>query len=42
MGFIITSGVGLGAVLPDIYWLTGWAVALFAIGILLFRRSMTS
>lgn len=40
--YIITSGAGFGAVLPDLYWLTGWAVALFAIGVLLFRRSMTS
>lgn len=37
---VITRGFGFGDILPDLYWLIGWTVALFALGILLFRRSM--
>jgi len=37
---VITRGVGVTAILPDLYWLIGWAVAVFATGIVLFRRSM--
>lgn len=39
---VITRGAGFTAVLPDVYWLIGWTVILFAAGIVLFRRSMTS
>ena len=39
---VITRGVGFTGILPDIYWLIGWTIALFAIGIVLFRRSMTN
>ena len=39
---VITRGAGFTGILPDLYWLIGWTVALFAIGIVLFRRSMTS
>ena len=38
--YVINGGVPLGNVSYDIYWLVGWTVALFAIGIVLFRRSM--
>ena len=37
---VITKGVGFTSILPELYWLIGWTVALFAIGIVLFRRSM--
>jgi ABC-2 type transport system permease protein len=37
---VITRGFGFTDVLPDIYWLIGWAIVLFTIGIILFRRSM--
>ncbi|MBA7635041.1 putative multidrug ABC transporter permease YbhR [subsurface metagenome] len=37
---VITRGTGFTGILPDLYWLIGWTVALFAIGIVLFRRSM--
>ena len=38
---VITRGAGFAGIIPDLYWLIGWTVALFAIGIVLFRRSMT-
>jgi hypothetical protein len=38
---VITRGAGFISILPDLYWLIGWTVALFATGIVLFRRSMT-
>ncbi len=37
---VITKGASLTGILPDLYWLVGWTVALFAIGIVVFRRSM--
>ncbi len=37
---VVTRGAGFTAILPDLYWLIGWTVALFALGIVLFRRSM--
>ena len=37
---VITRGASFTNILPDLYWLIGWTVALFAIGIVLFRRSM--
>ncbi|MFC1945076.1 ABC transporter permease, partial [Chloroflexota bacterium] len=37
---VITRGVGLSGVLTDLYWLVGWTVAIFALGVILFRRSM--
>ena len=37
---VVTSGASFGDILPDFYWLIGWAVALFVVGIILFRRSM--
>ena len=39
---VITTGAGFVDILPDFYWLIGWTIALFAIGIVLFRRNMTS
>jgi len=38
----VINGSSLSAVMPDIYWLGGWAVALFVTGIILFRRTMVS
>ena len=37
---VVTKGAGFTDILPDLYWLISWTVALFAIGIVLFRRSM--
>ena len=37
---VVTRGAGFTAILPDLYWLIGWTVALFALGVILFRRSM--
>lgn len=37
---VITRGAGFAGIIPDLYWLIGWTIALFAIGIVLFRRSM--
>ena len=39
---VVTRGVGFAGIFPDLYWLIGWTTALFAIGVVLFRRSMTS
>lgn len=39
---VITRGAGFTSILPDLYWLIGWTVALFALGIVLFRRGMAS
>jgi len=39
---ILIRGVGLEAVGYDILFLAGWAVAIFALGVILFRRSMRS
>jgi len=39
---ILIRGVGLEAVSSDLLFLVGWAVVIFAIGIILFRRSMRS
>jgi ABC-2 type transport system permease protein len=38
----VLNGSSFSAIVLDIYWLIGWAVALFAAGILLFRRTMVS
>jgi len=38
----VLNGASFSAIILDIYWLIGWAVALFAAGILLFRRTMVS
>jgi len=38
----IINGSSLSAIMPDLYWLVGWAVVLFAAGIVLFRRKMVS
>jgi len=37
---VVTRGAGFTSILPDLYWLIGWTIALFTIGIVLFRRSM--
>ena len=37
---VISGGASLSSISHDLYWLVGWTVALFAIGIVLFRRSM--
>ena len=39
---VITRGVGLGAITTDFLFLVGWTVVIFAIGVILFRRSMRS
>ncbi len=39
---VITRGVGLEGIATDFLFLVGWAVGIFAIGIILFRRSMRS
>jgi ABC-2 type transport system permease protein len=39
---VLIRGVGLEAVGTDLLFLVGWAVVIFAIGIILFRRSMRS
>lgn len=39
---VVTRGADFTAILPDLYWLIGWTVVLFALGIVLFRRSMSS
>ena len=38
----VLNGSSFSAITLDIYWLVGWAVVLFATGILLFRRTMVS
>jgi len=38
----VLNGSSFSAIVIDIYWLVGWAVALFTAGILLFRRTMVS
>jgi ABC-2 type transport system permease protein len=38
----VINGASLSAVMSDLYWLVGWAVVLFAAGIVLFRRTMVS
>jgi len=39
---ILIRGVGLEAISNDLLFLIGWAVVIFAIGVILFRRSMRS
>jgi len=38
----VINGSSFSAIMPDLYWLVGWAVVLFAVGIVLFRRTMVS
>jgi len=38
----VLNGSSFSAIITDIYWLIGWAVVLFAVGIVLFRRRMVS
>ena len=38
----VINGSSLSAIMPDLYWLVGWAVVLFVTGIILFRRTMVS
>jgi ABC-type multidrug transport system, permease component len=38
----VINGASFSAVIPDFCWLIGWAVVLFAAGIVLFRRRMLS
>jgi ABC-2 type transport system permease protein len=38
----VINGSSFSAIILDLYWLVGWAVVLFAAGILLFRRTMVS
>lgn len=37
---IVTRGAGLSVILTDIYWLAGWTITLFVLGVFLFRRNM--
>ncbi len=39
---VLIRGVGLEAISNDLLFLVGWAVVIFAIGVILFRRSMRS
>jgi len=39
---VITRGVGLEAISSDLWFLVGWAVAVFFLGIILFRKTMRS
>jgi ABC-2 type transport system permease protein len=38
----VINGSSCSAIMSDFYWLIGWAVVLFAAGIVLFRRTMVS
>ena len=38
----VFNGSSFSAIILDLYWLIGWAVVLFAAGIVLFRRTMVS
>jgi len=38
---VVSGGVSAGDIGTDLYWIIGWAVAIFAIGIAVFRKSMT-
>ena len=38
----VINGSSFSAIILDVYWLVGWAVVLFAAGIMLFRRTMVS
>jgi len=38
----VVNGSSFSAIILDFYWLIGWAVVLFAAGIMLFRRTMVS
>ena len=38
----VINGSSFSAVMPDLYWLVGWTVVLFAAGIVLFRMKMIS
>jgi len=38
----VINGASFSAIIPDFYWLIGWAVVLFAAGIVLFRSRMAS
>ncbi|HEY4712104.1 MAG TPA: ABC transporter permease [Dehalococcoidia bacterium] len=38
----VINGSPFSAIIFDLYWLVGWAVVLFAVGIVLFRRTMVS
>jgi ABC-2 type transport system permease protein len=38
----VLNGSSFSAIILDLYWLVGWAVVLFAVGIVLFRRTMVS
>lgn len=37
---VISGGASLSSISHDLYWLVGWTVAFFAIGIVVFRKSM--
>ena len=39
---VLIRGVGLEALISDLLFLVGWAVVIFAVGVILFRRSMRS
>jgi len=38
----VLNGSSFSAIILDLYWLIGWAVVLFAVGIVLFKRKMVS
>ena len=40
--YVINGGMFFGNISHDLYWLIGWTVAMFAIGIAVFRRGMSS
>jgi ABC-2 type transport system permease protein len=39
---VITRGVGFEAISGDVFFLVGWAAGIFALGIILFGRTMRS
>jgi len=39
---VITTGATFTAISTDFYWLVGWTLALFTVGVILFRRRMVS
>ena len=40
--YVINGGMSFTNISHDLYWLIGWTVAMFAIGIAVFRRGMSS
>lgn len=39
---VMVDGAGLGAIATDLYWVVGYSIAFFGLGVLAFRRRMTA